>query len=332
MRVFTRMEHPHARRYTQWIVTRLKASALLFFASALALHAQTRNEQNTPSHPQRKPDIENVRYGPHEMNDFDLYLAKSDKPTPLVLFYFPGAFVVGNKYTVPPLLIDTCRKAGVTVAAVNYRYSTQAPYPALFLDAARGLQFLRLHAQEYNLNPKAVASTGSSAGADISLWLGFHDDLADPASDDPVKRQSTRVAVVGALAAQTTLDPRVIAKIAGEKGARNSAFPKLYGLRRDEMNTERAYKMYEDASAAALLTKNAPPVFFYYSVPNKPVTGDTPDGERIHHPLFGFYLKERMDKMGVECLLRLREDYPGANPGVQMNQDMIEFFLKHFPR
>ena len=79
--------------------------------SILAVHAQTRNEQNTPSHPQRKPDIENVRYGPHEMNDLDLYLAKSDKPTPLVLFYFPGAFVAGNKYTVPPLLIDACKKA-----------------------------------------------------------------------------------------------------------------------------------------------------------------------------------------------------------------------------
>ena len=45
------------------------------------------------------------------MNDFDLYLAKSDKPTPLVLFYFGGAFVVGNKYTVSPLLIDACKKA-----------------------------------------------------------------------------------------------------------------------------------------------------------------------------------------------------------------------------
>jgi acetyl esterase/lipase len=109
--------------------------------AVLALHAQTRNEQNTPSQPQLKPDVENVRYGPHEMNDLDLYLAKSAKPAPLVLYYFPEAFVVGNKYTVPPLLIDACKKAGVTVAAINYRYSTQARYPAPFLDAARGLQF-----------------------------------------------------------------------------------------------------------------------------------------------------------------------------------------------
>jgi acetyl esterase/lipase len=204
-------------------------------------------------------------------------------------------------------------------------------YPAAFLDAACELQFLRLHAKEYNLDPKAVASTGSSDGADISLRLGFHNDLAEPASDDTVKRQSTRLAAVGALAAQTTLDPRVIRKIAGEKGSQNSAFPKLCGLRRDEMDTARAYKMYEDASAAALLTKDAPPVFLYYSVPNNPVTDDTPDGERVHHPLFGFYLKERMDKLGVGCVLRQREDYPGASPGVQMNQDMVAFFLKHFP-
>ena len=168
---------------------------------------------------------------------------------------------MGNKYTVSTFLLDACKKAGITVAAVNYRYSTEAPYPAPFTDSARALQFLRLHAKEYNLDPAAVAATGSSAGADISLWLGFHTDLADPTSDDPVKRQSTRVSAVGAISGD---DPRSTrdSRADRRKGRRNSAFPKLYGLRRDEMDTERAHKLYEDASAAALLTKNSAPVFF----------------------------------------------------------------------
>jgi acetyl esterase len=309
----------------------MQKTLTLSILGAVVVVAQTVNEQNTPPHPPRTPSISDIRYGPHEMNDFDLYLAKSDKPTPLVMYFFPGAFVVGNKNTVSPILLDTCAKAGITVASINYRYSTQAPFPALFLDAARALQFLRLHAKEYNIDPRAIASTGSSAGADISLWLGFHKDLADPASSDPVLRESTRISAVGAASAQTTLDVRVLKKLIGEEGARNPAFPKLYGLKRDEMESERAYKLYEEASPAALLTKDAAPVFLYYTVPNNPITPQTIVGERVHHPVFGFYLKEKMDALGVECVMHLKDDY-GDNAPVAWHRDMVQFFVKHFPK
>jgi len=311
-------------------------AACLVLWSVPLLVAQTPNEQNTPSHPPRKPDIENVRYGPYERNDLDLYLAKSDKPTPLVMFFNGGAWVVGNKYSITPFLLDACQKAGITVAAINYRYVTaQVKFPAPFLDAARALQFLRLHAREYNLNPNAVASTGPSAGADMSLWIGFHKDQADPASDDPVKRQSTRISAVGAMASQTTLDPRVVAKMINEGDARRFA-KSFYGLGPDPATWDSAAKLFDDASAVANVAKDSPPVFLYYSVPNKPITADTPVGDRVHHPIFGFYLKERMDKLGVECVLHLSEDYPASNSGnpvgVRMNQDLVAFFLKHFPK
>ena len=307
----------------------------LFFAAlvfACAAFAQMPNEQNTPSHWKRKPDVENVRYGPHEKQTLDLYLANSGKPTPLVLYYFGGAFVVGNKYTVPLPLIDACLKAEISVASVNYRYSTDAPYPAPFADGARAVQFLRLHAKDYNLDPRKFATDGASAGADISLWIAFRRDMADAANDDPVLRQSTRLPVAAATDCQTTIDPREIRKLVGEKGARNPAFPKLYGLPRDQMDTDRAHKMYEDASAAALLSKDAPPVFLYYSHPNQPVTDETSDGDRIHHPQFGFFLQGKMRQLGVECVLHLRDEYPGNNPGVPMHQAMVAFFLKHFPQ
>ena len=311
-------------RFAIWI-------AFLVLDCVSWLDAQTINEQNTPPRPPRRPDIVGVRYGPHERNDLDLYLAKSDKPTPLVLHMYGGAWVVGNKNAISPFLLDACKQAGISVASINYRYATQATYPAPYLDGARALQYLRLHAKEYNINPKAVAATGGSAGADMSLWLGFHDDLADQRSDDAVKRQSTRVCCVGALDAQTSLDPRVVDKLLAKEGALNSAVPRLFGLRRDELDTERAHKLYDDASAVALLTKDDAPVFLFYRVANKPVTPETMVGDRVHHPAFGFYLKERMDKVGVECVLRLREDYQDKDRPARMNHDLVQFFVKHFP-
>ena len=74
------------------------------------------------------------------------------------------------------------------------------------MDAARALQFLRYHFQSLNLDPENVALYGGSAGAGASLWLGTHDDMADPDNADPVLRESTRVKAVGALATQSTYD------------------------------------------------------------------------------------------------------------------------------
>ena len=41
-----------------------------------------------------------------------------------------------------------------------------------------------------------------------------------------------------------------------------------------------------------------------------------------------------MDKVGVECVLRLAEDYQGKGEDtrVALNRDLVEFFLKHFPK
>jgi hypothetical protein len=306
--------------------------ACLFLSPATALHAQASKGKDLPTRPPRPVDVADVRYGPHDRNVLDLYLAKSDKPTPLVLFIHGGAWIVGDKYVIPPDLLDACARAGITVASMNHRYATQAPYPAPFLDAARALQFLRFHAGDYNLNPKAVALTGGSSGADISLWIGFHDDLADPNSADPVARQSTRISCVGARDAQTTLDLRVVHTLLQKEGFLNRPLLDLFGLRDDEINTERAFKLYEDGTAATHLTRDDPPAFLDYGFPNAPITADTPRAARAHNPVFGSHLKAQMDKVGVECVLRFHEDYEDKDAPARMNEDQVQFFLKHFPK
>jgi len=227
------------------------------------LYRHSLKNQHKPS---RLPDLANVAYGPHERNVFDLWKAKSDTPTPLVIFIHGGGFVAGDKNVVSSFLVDYCLEHGVSVAAINYRYSTQAPYPAPMQDGARAVQFLRLHAGEYNLNPKPFGATGGSAGAGISLWIGFHNDMADPQSNDPLKRQSTRLSAMAVTDGQTTNTP--------------------------------------------------------------PPPGDL--GTGIHHPRFGYFLKEKMDKLGIDCIVKTKDDYAGKPPG-QPQRDQVDFFMKHFP-
>ena len=282
-------------------------------------------------HPARPADLVNISYGPHERNVFDLWKAESAKPTPLVIFIHGGGFVAGDKNVVSPILVDACLQHGVSIAAINYRYSTQAPYPAPMHDGARAVQFLRLHAREYNLNPKAFGATGGSAGAGISLWIGFHDDMADPASDDLLPRQSTRLSAMAVTDGQTTYDPRVIAKLINPETGRHSALRTLFAVKQgeDSLVATEAFPRYEDGSAVTHLTADDPPVFLFYSRPNTPPPpGDL--GTGIHHPRFGYYLKERMDKLGIECAVKTKDDYQGKPPG-QPQRDIVDFFLKHFP-
>jgi acetyl esterase/lipase len=83
--------------------------------------------------------------------------------------------------------------------AINYRLigkHTQGvtpPVKAPLHDAARALQFVRSKARVWNIDKERIGAAGTSAGACSSLWLAYHDDLADPQSKDPVARESTRL-------------------------------------------------------------------------------------------------------------------------------------------
>jgi acetyl esterase/lipase len=278
-----------------------------------------------------EPDVKNATYGPHERNVLDLWKAKSDRPTPLVVFIHGGGFRAGDKTQLATGLLDRCREAGISVAAINYRLSQQAPFPAPMLDGARAVQYLRSRASEWNLDPKRVAATGGSAGAGISLWLAFHDDLADPSNSDPIARQSTRLSSAAVLGAQASYDPRWIKRVIGGRAHEHPALMPFYGLKPDELDSPRAHKMYEAASPINYVTADDPPVFLFYNEPKGPLPADAQPGQGIHHPKFGEALKEKLDPLKIECVLRHSDDYRGrGNASDPLSREMVEFFVKHF--
>lgn len=180
------------------------------------------------------PDYANVAYGKQKRQVIDLWLARSEKPTPLVIYIHGGGFRGGSKESVGVGLITGCRRIGVSVAAINYRLTTEVPFPAAHHDSARAIQFLRYHAKKYNLDPTRFAATGGSAGGGISLWLAFHDDLAVPDSKDTVARQSTRLVCAAVSAPQSSYDPRFARSIGLPGLERHGFFFLFYGIKRSE--------------------------------------------------------------------------------------------------
>jgi len=281
-----------------------------------------RGRRQQMQRPQRRvaPTHADVRYGPHERNVFDLYLAESDTPTPLLVFIHGGGFVAGDKRQVSPRLIDDMHKNGISVAALNYRFITTAPMPACYHDAARAIQFLRAHAADYNLDPERIACSGGSAGAGISLWLAFHDDLADPKAEDPILRESTRILCAQVNGAQVSYDPRFWREIGLERGLGHRSFSQMYGRREGEPeDAPRLTALYEESAPITHLSADDPPVYMVYGV-TKDVGPDTPMNALIHHPLHGLALQQRMKPLGIDCIVVYRD---GPEPPMSATEFLI---------
>jgi acetyl esterase/lipase len=272
----------------------------------------------------RVPTHADVHYGEHERQVFDLYLAPSQQPTPLVIYIHGGGFVGGDKGSISPDIIARCHSAGVSVAALHYRFVTTDAFPAPQRDAARAVQYLRFRAKEWNLDPDRFAAFGGSAGAGLSMWLGFHDDLADPASADPVARQSTRIKAIGSNGGQSTYDPNVIKAWIGGRAYEHPSIFKCYGIDSIEQITEsRLQPLYDEVSAIKHLTADDPPIYMQYSEPDEPLPADARPGQGIHHPIFGHKLKAAMDRLGIESVYVHTRDRTPAPGG-----DMLDHLLR----
>ncbi|GMU91865.1 MAG: hypothetical protein AMXMBFR4_09230 [Candidatus Hydrogenedentota bacterium] len=332
----------------------LLAAILTLLAASCAAHRdRERSEAELPPLPsdsKPRPEFFNHPYGPHERNVLDLWQAQTAKPSPVLVFFHGGGFVGGDKWTLDPDLLERCLEAGISVCSANYRYSTQQPFPGPMLDGARVVQYLRANARRFHIDPRRIAVSGSSAGSGISLWMAFHDDLADPSSDDPVVRQSSRVSCAGVWGAQCSYDPRFVKEVIGGRAYEHPALPVFYGLSLAELDSPKAYRLYEAAAPITYVSKDDPPVMLYYVEPKDPLPpgpnrgpsvyyadfgkeldGQDRPGEGIHHPKFGEVLKEHLDPLGVECVLRHRDDYRGkANPDKEFNKEFVGFLIRHF--
>lgn len=273
------------------------------------------------------PTKADVAYGDHPRHVLDFWQAQADEPTPLFIWIHGGGFRGGDKRSFPADLRSQCLDAGISCAAIHYRLTDAAPYPAQMLDSARAVQFLRSKAGEWNLNPKRFAAGGGSAGSGISQWLDYHDDLADPDSDDPISQQSTRLSCVFPINMQSTYDPREIKRIIPGDAYKHPALLPFFGRPEGwDWDTQpidaKLDALMKDASPINHLTADDAPIFLLQYARAATVGN-------IHHPKFGEHLKAAADRIGVECVAKLDTDYESMH---EAYADMVAFMQKCFEK
>jgi acetyl esterase/lipase len=291
--------------------------AICCFVVAAAVHAQDagqpKTRANAPSYDASvpKPTLSGIRYGAHERHILDFWKAPSDTPTPLVFVIHGGGWRGGSKERLHKFAdTQALLREGISVVAINYRLmahseGAEPPVKAPLRDAARALQFVRSKADEWNIDRARIGAAGGSAGACSSLWLLYHDDLADPESADPVSRESTRLWCVAVKGPQTTLDPKQMKEWTPNSRYGGHAFGKknfaeFLAARKEILPWIAEYSPY------ALVTVGDPPSALFYS--SAPAIGEN-QKDPTHTSNFGVKLQERCKELGVQCEVV----YPGAS-------------------
>ena len=255
------------------------------------------------------PTLEHVSYGPHPRHVFDLWQAPGGQPAPLVLYFHGGGFVSGDKAAVrSQRLVQQCLAAGVSVASMNSRFlGPGVTLRDVLGDAARAVQVLRSRAEEYRLDKTRFAACGHSAGAGTSLWLAFHDDLADPQSSDPVQRESTRLKGAVSWDGQFTYDLPQWGEPFGEEtrlrfgGFYNS--PTIYGLKTDEeLRGPAGRRLRAECDFYGMISADDPPVFLGCGLPNTDLNNVN---QYLHHPRHSLLLLERCRSFGVPVVAKV---------------------------
>ena len=153
-------------------MTRVTVTAILLCAAPGLAAARPGPRVPLPEGTKAFRDLAYVPGG-HERQKLDLFLPPTGSRWPLVVAIHGGAFRMGSKECEPA---GAFVARGFAVAAINYRLSQHAVFPAQIEDARAAVRWLRANAGRYGYDPERIASYGASAGGHLAAMLGTAGD------------------------------------------------------------------------------------------------------------------------------------------------------------
>lgn len=107
----------------------------------------------------------------------DIYLPPNTSgKVPLVVFIHGGGWLSNDKYADMGYMKETLKEIinqGYAIASIDYRFSTQATFPAQMLDCNSAISFLTENAEKYHLDTDRMALMGFSSGGHLASMVGL---------------------------------------------------------------------------------------------------------------------------------------------------------------
>jgi hypothetical protein len=273
--------------------------------------------------PPPTPTKADIPYGadPHQL--LDVFVPPDGSgPFPVVLFY--GGIWKSSKGVPDPhrFFPAHCALIGVETRGMNdaTRDKISPPISVVLLDARRALQFVRLHAAEWDLDPRRIAVAGGSQAAIPALYVACAGEQANPQAADPVERVSTKVVCAGSYRGPGSIDPkRLLEWDPGDTwGAPSFGCSFADSLK----NRDQLMPLIKQWSPDALLTRDAPPIYIEYDWATTKPANVTDDNYRIHSPLLALGFQKLAQERGATCYVR----FPGHES--EKYQDIWDFLVQ----
>jgi acetyl esterase/lipase len=99
----------------------------------------------------------------------DVFVPRNVKSPPLVVYIHGGGWKVGDRRSA---YAKSFTRHGFAVASIDYRFSSQAVFPAQIHDCKGAIRWLRANAAFFGYDPARIAVMGESAGAHLAVLLG----------------------------------------------------------------------------------------------------------------------------------------------------------------
>lgn len=151
---------------------------LLFLGFALQqLKAQPSLVQNI--FPQGTVTYNNVPYADDTLQKhlLDIYIPQNVRNNmPVIVWIHGGAWMMNDKYADMGYMKNTIKgfiDSGYALASIDYRFSTDAVFPAQIQDCNQALEYLYQHAEKYKLDKSRMAVVGFSAGGHLASLMAL---------------------------------------------------------------------------------------------------------------------------------------------------------------
>lgn len=123
--------------------------------------------------------------------------AKADLP--LIVWVHGGAWMLNDKYADMSYMKKTIAAIlnnGFALASIDYRYSTEAVFPAQIQDCNQALEFLYQNASKYGYNKNKIALIGFSAGGHLASLLALSHNNHIASFYAPSAKKSFKISAV----------------------------------------------------------------------------------------------------------------------------------------
>lgn len=157
----------------------MKTSLLLSFVFCLAFTSFSQENRVINLFPEGTKLHGNIPYQNDTLKKhlLDIYLPpNASGKVPLVIWVHGGGWLSNDKYADMGYMKETIKELmenGYALASIDYRFSTQAVFPAQMLDCNAAISFLVKNASKYGFDIDRMALMGFSAGGHLASMIGL---------------------------------------------------------------------------------------------------------------------------------------------------------------